>query len=620
MRSAIDDILRDLAELVRQGRFEELESDTLEIKPVPAEGLQWREVHKSVNAFLNTRSGIIILGIKEEGQGTTRRYVFVGYQSYAEDKIKELVGIFTDKEKRKLTLTENFPRPEIRAFLDGRIALIFVDELPADKKYCFYNGDAYKRVLTGDHRLTDQEIEAQEEFKQEMWQARELQAVPGATLADLDLDKLNDYIQLLNRTVRIETIKADMDAALPFLERKCFLRDGVVTTLGILVCGSYPGDHLGFRCQLHGYVDIASAIAQDKQDFSDNVLPLMEEGLAYTMRNIQVGVAAASGGSAVPQYPERLLREIINNALAHRDYSLNRQVILAIKPGAHISISNPGSFRRNLLIETRDCPVQTLRILPEAKPRNPRLADVLRVYQKWEGRGIGMATLVNFCLQDEIDLPYYRLHQDEVRLFVCAGHLVDSTMERLFASFDAFVLGKLSGSELTRTQKLVLAYIIKSEWANSLERHTILLTADNNHYSEIRTLEAAGLIEKHPNSPPLYPIYLAVRELMKENYAAELRAMFGETYDSLNPIAKDCLNSVYRHQYYSTSKALSAKQAARFLWALQGQRDDDIRGFDNFYRKVRYAFNRLTDNAFLIKQSKGSGYSLNENYLQTHLV
>jgi predicted HTH transcriptional regulator len=148
----------------------------------------------------------------------------------------------------------------------------------------------------------------------------------------------------------------------------------------------------------------------------------MENGLSYVLRNIQVGVSAASGGRSRPQYPEQLLRETINNALAHRDYSINRQVIVAIKLGTHLSISNPGSFRRNLLIETRDHVIQALRILPEAKPRNPRLADVLRVYRKWEGRWIGMATLVNLCLQDEIDLPYYRLHQDEVRLFVCAGH------------------------------------------------------------------------------------------------------------------------------------------------------------------------------------------------------
>ena len=84
MRDFIGDTLLKLQRLIADGRFEELESDGLEIKPVPATGGEWKEIHKTTNAFLNTRGGILLLGIKEEGTGQARRYVFSGYREDAE--------------------------------------------------------------------------------------------------------------------------------------------------------------------------------------------------------------------------------------------------------------------------------------------------------------------------------------------------------------------------------------------------------------------------------------------------------------------------------------------------------------------------------------------------------
>ena len=84
--------------------------------------------------------------------------------------------------------------------------------------------------------------------------ARELQIVETASLNDLDLDRLNEFIASLNRQVRIETLKPTIEAALPFLVKRGFVRDDKVTTLGLLVCGQSPERWLNFRCQVHGYV------------------------------------------------------------------------------------------------------------------------------------------------------------------------------------------------------------------------------------------------------------------------------------------------------------------------------------------------------------------------------
>ncbi|MBI2480629.1 MAG: ATP-binding protein, partial [Planctomycetia bacterium] len=250
----VDQILSQLADLIRQGRFVELETDGLEFKSVPSNGGEWSECHKSTNAFLNTRGGIVILGVKEEGTGSDRQYVFTGWKEHAEPNLKEIPRLFTDRKGTPQGLSDCFPPPELREFLGGRVAVLYVDELAADRKFVFYKGTAYKRILTGDHKISETEVDAQEEFKEEAVHARELQPVPDMSEADFDIAKLNEFIFHLNQFGLVETMKPDLPQARSFLQRRCFLKDGAVTVLGALVCGQHPGDHLGFRSHVHGYV------------------------------------------------------------------------------------------------------------------------------------------------------------------------------------------------------------------------------------------------------------------------------------------------------------------------------------------------------------------------------
>ena len=620
--AAIEKILNNIEASLRSGEYQPLETERFELKPCPANNVEWREISKTVNAFLNTRGGIVLLGVKEEQDSLGKKLVFTGYREDAEPKIKELAKIFTDLREHPLDLSIYFPEPQIRDLHGGRIAIVYVDELPADEKFCFYKREAYKRLLTGDHKLSDAEIAEQEEYKQEASLQKELRPIEGTALADVDLDKLNEYIQLLNQQAKVTTLKPSLEAAQAFLESHQMIRDGKVTIVGMLVCGKDPARHLNFRARVQGYLEAPGAVAGDKMARDGNVLQLMEATNAFIARNTRKAVFADNGGHTVHEYPPELLRESVNNAFAHRDYSIDHYVSVIIKPDDHIEISNPGSFRPHLLVQEEKNSIPVLRVIPEAKARNPKLAHILHLYDKWEGRGRGMATLVSLCLEDKIDVPFFRFRTQGVSLFIRPGPLVDKRIESLFNAHDRYLEHKLRGRKMTTEQARVLAYLIKSEELNRKLNHTILLTQDNDYFEEIPKLEKAGLIFRHPSSAPIRPIYVVDRTLSSADHTDALRRILGSQFDRLDDPSKEILSAVYRFNSFSSLEFPGARLIAFTLWDEKGEDRGDVKKFDAFDRNVRLRVRRLEQEGF-IKRAGGRprrpGYAINEAFTSPEL-
>jgi len=540
----------------------------------------------------------------EEQKGSNKKYVFTGYNGTADEKIRDLANGYTQRDMSSLDTTGIFTS-EVKPFLDGQILLVYIDELNASQKFAFFRETAYKRELSLDIKIKETELDRQEEYLESLGHGQELIPVEESSLNDIDLDQLNSFIQEMNRPIKTETIKADIKSALSFLNRKKFILNDKLTMLGMLVCGKNPADTLGFRAQLHAYIDLPDTIVGDKQDYSGTVLNLMEGGFSYILRNTYRGISSQGGGSEKTQYPEQLLRETINNALAHRDYSINRQVIVVVNPGRFIRIQNPGMFRKTLLVDYIRDSIEIHRIIPEAKPRNPRLADVLRIYRKWEGRGIGMSTLVSLALENQIDLPWYILKSEEVSLTIPSGSVLDEGMEQLFRAFDGYIKTRTSGHELSGSQKTVLAYLIKSEFANKESRYTINFSPDNNHYSDLSALKEYKLVVEHVDPELLIPVHLANSEFTRISYAKELYETLGDVYASLNEnVAKPVLNVIWRFNKFSSIKYPSARQVALYIWA-EKKNSLAVKEFDDYNRRVRYSIEKMTKSGILEKVEKG---------------
>jgi len=609
---AIDKILDQIEACITQGKYEVIETDKVELKDFS--GGVSAELYRSACAFLNAEGGMIIIGVYESQKD--RRYLFKGYNPQSENALKELPKQFRNQQNQPVDLSLSFPSFEMIDFMGGKICVVYVEKLDEEQKYVFYKDEAYKRKITGDHKLTPAEIEAQNELKAELENVRELKTVESATLEALDVDKLNDYIIRLNRDVRVETLKADITSSRSFLSRKAFIRVDKPTLLGMLACGKNLEDYIGARCQVDGFVDSPIQIAENKQVHKDNILALMERSVGFVYKNIQVGVSHLNGGTATPEYPEKLIRETVNNALAHRDYGIDKFVNIIIKPNESIEIRNPGNFRheQKLVFDDPAQKVRCRRIVPIAKARNPRLADILKTFDRWEGRGIGMASLVNACLDNQIDVPYYIFHsENDVSLFIPKGKIIDDKIEHWLESFSGYLQKKSNGNRLSEHEEVVLCYFYLSELLNRLERYTILLTPDNNHFEVIAGLEDKGLIFRYPNSPTLYPVYLVDRTLTRIDFTEPLRERFGADYDDLNGDYKDVLQVIYQYNQYSAQQTISANRAGRFLYVKKNARIVDIQDFDDFKRRVRNIFNRLEKKGLIVRQDgKKPEFVLNE--------
>jgi len=613
----IDKILQQIENHIKNRTFSHIETDKIELKDLST-GTEWKELYKTVCAFLNTRGGTIVIGVKEDKEH--KQFHFTGVNQNNEGNIKQICNQFTDDEGRKIDLTE-FIRPdlvELRSFLGGQMCIVFIEKLPDEQKYVLYNGEAYERRITGDHRIQPDKIKAQKELKIELQRAKELEFVPNTTIDDLDIDRLNDFILRLNKDLKVETLKPDIQSAESFLSRKKFIRDGSPTLLGMLVCGKHIEDKIGGRCQVDCYLDTGIHVANDKKVYKDNIIGLMESSIGFVFNKTGTGISLDKGGSILFEYPERIIRETVNNALAHRDYSNERFTNITIVSNKHIEIRNPGRFRQEQIL-ILDTPFEVRRIIPIPKAQNPNLADVLKSFDRWEGKGWGMSSLTNAALNNLIDIPYYRLYtESDIGLFIDKGKVLDDEMKIWFNSFSKYIQSKTNGRDLSDEEKTILAYFYKSEIQNRLERYTIILTPDNNHFGVIKTLEESGLVQQLQHANPLYPIYAVDRTLMKREFTSELRKYFGGAYDTLDNEMKSILETIYQFNEFSMVSEVSANMISNYLYLRKKKVISDMKDYDTFKRGVRYKVNKLEKNNYILRKEKGKpNYLINSVFKRT---
>ena len=239
-----------------------------------------------------------------------------------------------------------------RAVVEGRTVVVArVHECDPSAKPCRIaaTGVAYLRSYDGDFELSD--LEVQGFLGARLPPHFDRAPVEGATRHDLDPDLVSSYLtSVRERDPRGLGRFPDDDELL--LRAGAVLPDGRPSVAGLLALGVHPQQFFPrFVIQASAEPrpdDPPQARARNQATITGAIPRMLDEALAWARRTLTTTIVTRSDGTVVdePEYPLVAFRELVANALVHRDldrWSAGLAVEIRLRAD-RLVISNPGGL------------------------------------------------------------------------------------------------------------------------------------------------------------------------------------------------------------------------------------------------------------------------------------
>ncbi len=160
------------------------------------------------------------------------------------------------------------------------------------------------------------------------------------------------------------------------------VRDGSFTNLGLLISDQCPQ---GVKAALFG--EDSKSTFQDREEISGSVLRQFELADAFVGKhNAQRSRIKGAYRVDTRDYPEEAVREILINALVHRDYAINGSILLEMYPD-RLSVSSIGGLNKGLGLDDV--------MMGLSSRRNEKLAAVMYRLKLMESYGTGIPRIMD---------------------------------------------------------------------------------------------------------------------------------------------------------------------------------------------------------------------------------
>jgi len=371
----------ELAELIRNGEHSGVEFKRDDVHP--------DSLAKEIAALANLEGGYLLLGVEDDGTvcGITRRP-------------KEVEGWVMNVCRTNIQPAFIPYFESIRWDKSRRVAVVTIPADSPDKPYKAREGRHWVTFV----RVGSTSRVATREEEQRLYQASgilryDIKPVPGSTLKDLDLHRLANYFADIrgqdhpslddkegwfHLLVNTEIMVEDRGQAIP-------------TVGGMLLFGSRPNKFLpqaGISATAYPGLEkeystieeevirgsLVSLFSKQKRVSESGVI---DRAVEFVRRNMGVR-AWIEGGRRHQQhsYPLEAVREVIVNAVAHRDYTITGTDVEISLYKNRLEIISPGRLPNTVTVEKMK---QGYRV-----SRNELIKEVLRDYGYIEHRGMGI--------------------------------------------------------------------------------------------------------------------------------------------------------------------------------------------------------------------------------------
>lgn len=418
---------------------------------------KYDEMARDVVAFANLKGGFLFVGIVDETKEVNETFV------YDDKKIFELIKQIQDRTTPTITLIPH----RIRVNSTDLLVL----EIPfSPQMHRTSKGEYLIRCNDGNRAIEPHEIATIQAEKGLIVYDQKTWNISGEWLDNGRLQTLRRMIETKNNeSPYLDKTDADLLDSLGMVKEE----DGRIkpTTTGIL----FVGNNKALRELPYyevKYIHYYSDGTYKPFEYKGNIIEVAQDCFAQLKAEIrQKEYIFGLFREYVEDYSEIVIRELLINALAHRDIS--RQQIIEIRKyddGGYLEFESPGRFPEGVTVEN---------YLRKTNPRNPNVMDILREVGLAEKAGSGFDKIFTDLLKKGKQLPEPEETETSVvfriKAEVSSEKLIELSLLYENQTGKSLKLDQLFVlSEIVRRGKVKLSELAESPNISSYRLHTIL--------------------------------------------------------------------------------------------------------------------------------------------------